>query len=231
MNNPSVEEALDYCLANPEGLSVEELLQRFPEHREELQPLLALSANIVQIALLETPPVPAERRAAMKARLQDAAFTHPHQVLATPQNKPVVLVGRKPWWLAVMGRRSLAAASTAALFLLFFWWAAASALPDSPFYGIKLASENFMLNFAADDAGRAQAHLNLANTRLAEIQAMGERGKLSAAGPAIDNYGSHINSCSTLLLMGRTGDARADIQSRLGESINRCDTIIKGFGS
>ena len=225
MGNISVQEALDYCLTNPDGLGAEELLAKFPEYREELQPLLALSATLVQVAGEEPPPVPAERRAAMKARLHTAATQIPQSAIRNPQPA----IERKAWWWTILRRPALAAGAMATIAVIFLWWASAGALPDSPFYGIKIASENFMLNLAGDEARKARAHLDLADARLNDIRVMQGKDRLGAAGPAIDNYDYHISQCAALL--DRVGQARDDIAAKLGQSMQSCDQMFKGFGA
>jgi predicted ATPase len=66
----SKQEALDYCLANPDRLSAAELLARFPAYREDLEPLLVLGDLLRQAPV---PAVPPDRRAAMRRRLIAAA--------------------------------------------------------------------------------------------------------------------------------------------------------------
>ncbi|HET6262612.1 MAG TPA: hypothetical protein VFG99_10310, partial [Chloroflexia bacterium] len=83
MERAGIQDALEYCLANPDNLGAEELLGRFPEYREELGPLLVLSRSI-EVA---PPAVPVERRAAMKRRLMQVAAAQ--QVVAQAQTVPV----------------------------------------------------------------------------------------------------------------------------------------------
>lgn len=81
MNDETLQEALDYCLANPDELEMEELLNKFPESREELVPLLALCGLISEAV----PPVPQERKDAMKGRILNAAMAR-QQAMAAPSN-------------------------------------------------------------------------------------------------------------------------------------------------
>src|SRR3954452_17236300 len=69
---PTIEEILDYCLANPEGLSTQQLLDKFPEHSERLQYLLAVAAGIPDL-VASVPSVPPDRKVAMRQRLMAAA--------------------------------------------------------------------------------------------------------------------------------------------------------------
>ena len=225
MAEVTLQDALEYCLADPDGLGVEGLLAKFPQYRAELEPLLALSSRIVTIA---PPPVPAERRAAMKARLMEAAAAQ------APSERPtqrVVAQGeKKPSWVwAVLRRPAFVAGSLATLFVAVMWWGAASALPDSPFYNIKLASENIMVNFAGGAAEKARAHLGLANARLDEMVRMNSQGKLAGAAGAIENYDQHMKECATLWKQ-TSGKVSEDIKAGISASVSRCDATFKGFG-
>src|SRR5881394_896124 len=66
----TIEDALDYCLLNPDGLSDEQLLAKFPQYREQLYPLLVRASSVRSVA---PPSVPMERMAAMKQRIMEAA--------------------------------------------------------------------------------------------------------------------------------------------------------------
>jgi tetratricopeptide (TPR) repeat protein len=85
----SKQEALDYCLANPDNLSAAQLLARFPAYREELEPLLVLGELLCQAPV---PVVPPDRRAAMRRRLlaaADRARTAPPRRAAATDRAPV----------------------------------------------------------------------------------------------------------------------------------------------
>src|SRR4051812_16387667 len=196
MDEMTIQDALDYCLENPEGLSAEELLSRFPEYREELASLLGFAAGL---GALEPPAVPAARRAAMKARLMEAAAgrpaieaaaaapTVPVQTLARPSavvGQPSTVHARRslPWFL----KPGWVVAAAALVVIAFVWWSAANALPDSPFYGVRLASESFTLGLSSSDVDKTRGRIALANNRLYDLRAMQQRGKLSQAQAAFD---------------------------------------------
>ncbi len=231
MAEVTIHDALEYCLANPDGLGVEELLARFPQYGGELEPLLVLSSRIEEVM---PPPVPVERRAAMKARLMEVAAqgqAQPAQIAPEVPTRPVVIPAeqKRSWIWTILRRPVLVAAAMAALLVLGIWWGAASALPDSPFYNIKLASENFMLNFAGGDADKANAHLRLANARLDDIQAMSRQGKLEASGGAISNYQEHLDSAANLRKQ-TAGEVEAGVKAGISTTITRFDQTFKGFG-
>jgi hypothetical protein len=194
-NRVTIEEALDYCLENPDGLSPQELLDMFPAYRDELAPLLGIGAGIASVS---PPHVPFERRAAMKARLMDAAAASilqsatgmaGHDPISLEDARKVRKAYRKgganffaiPSWVAA-----------AVLVLAFVWWAASASLPDGPFYPVKLASENVMLTFQGSPEGKARANVDLANARLYDLRTMQQQGKLAQAAAAFDNYNLRI---------------------------------------
>jgi hypothetical protein len=227
----TAQDALEYCLENPDGLGVEEMLKRFPEYREELQQLLALSSQIQEIT---PPPVPAERRAAMKSRLMEAAAAGQRATQVAqvqPARNVITQRERKPSWTWAFLRRPLFAAGAMAVLVVgLLWWGAATSLPDSPFYNIKLASENFMLNFVGGTEEKARAHLALTNSRLADIQEMEKRGKLGAAGSAIANYKEHMDA--SVVLWKQTDDGANDrIKSEISASVISDEKIFKDLGA
>lgn len=202
-----IEEALDYCLLNPEGLSDEQLLAKFPQYREQLYPLL-VRATSVQAAV--PPSVPIERMAAIKQRLLDAAASGAVQrgtavvdLNATPHRVEEPRPERQPrqrrgWALPMLSlpRRRIAwtGAIAAVVLVAFTWWAAATSLADSPFYDVKLASENLMVDLTMNPADRARAHAQLVTARIEDVRAMAAAGKMEQAGKALDNFDYHINS-------------------------------------
>jgi len=208
----TIQDALDYCLVNPDSLSVEELLTKFTEYRDELQPLLALGANI---ASLEPPPVPIDRRAAMKQRLMAAASAAAPTAAIIPQKNAAPAA--RPWWesLAALVRRpALAGALGAVAVVALLWWSAAGSLPDNPLYGLKLTSEDALRNFTSGTSGRIDSYLGSADDRLNDVKEMQRRDKLAQAGPAIDNYRSSIVNSATLWEQ-TSGEERTNLAKKL----------------
>jgi hypothetical protein len=220
----TIEDALDYCLLNPDGLSDEELLARFPQYTEQLEPLLACALSLREFA---PPPVPLERRAAMKERLVTAAAglqaaatvplplatVSPNGVAKT--NKPASRKGGAFVWPKLMWpRMALVGAAMAASVVLFVWWSAANSMPDSPFYDVKLTSERLMVDINPSPAERVRAHAAIADARLAEVQTLASQGELDMAGKALDNYREHINGC-TAALSETQGNEQAELAKML----------------
>lgn len=226
MEPQTIQDALDYCLVNPDNLSAQELLARFPEYRRELGPLLALSTGLRG---LNPPPVPDARRTAMKQRLMQAAGEHTNGDKTTGNDFQAIPIGararssvpgthssteRKGVLVAWAARPAWVGLALAAAMVLFLWFASANSLPDSPLYKVKLTSENVMLNFAGVPAGQAEAHLDLANARLADLRKMEAIGKLAQAGPALSNYEYHLNS-GVSIWQQLSGEQYAEVAKRL----------------
>src|SRR4029453_8045135 len=93
-----------------------------------------------------------------------------------------------PWFL----KPGWVAAAAALLLIAFVWWASANALPDSPFYGVRLASESFTLGLTGSDVDKTRARIGLANNRLYDLRAMQARGKLAQSKAAFDSYSSNL---------------------------------------
>ena len=193
MEPVSIEQALQYCLENPDNLSTGQLLSKFPEYREELEPLLAFDTQLKIALPHEMPP---ESKALVKQRLVNRVAAH-REDHASEKEAPSVqpLAGEAkitttPWW-----RRKAFAAVVAVLVLGVLWWQAATSLPDNPLYPMKLTTEDLFLNLAGNSKDLIRGHLDLGNTRLVDIRLMQSLGAQSRVGAAVDNYRYHIGSC------------------------------------
>lgn len=226
-----IEDALDYCLSNPDNLSDTALLSRFPEYQEQLGPLLALATHVTAVS---APPVPVERRAAMKGRIMAAAAAR-QGAQPLPVARPVKPLPGKGWsWPALWGGRlrSIAWASgvAVALVIIFSWWAAAHSLPDSPFYDVKLASERLIVNFTPNAADRLRAHEAITSARLGDAQTMAAAGKLDRAGKALESYQEHVIGGMNALEEIK-GDERTELAETLYTSTVAGSRIIETLKS
>jgi len=136
--------------------TIEECLERYPDLKDKLEPLLGTA-----LLLQETPQVEPRPEFKMAARLR----------LMQELGSPLPAVERK-----VRPRRILLrlAAASLALLLIFSGIATASTkrLPDSPLYPIKRAIERVQLVTKSTDKSRALAHLSFSEERLEEAEAM-----------------------------------------------------------
>lgn len=226
MEPPSLDEALQYCLDNPDNLSDTQLLDRFPHHREELEPLLALDRQL-KSALPRT--MPAQSKALVRQRLMDtiAARQAAGRPAVTTAGKPTAGRTRPttaPWW-----RSWLISGATAAVALVLLWWSAATSLPGNPLYPVKLGTENLLLSFSGSAPALIRGHLNLSDVRLVDIRTMQQRDALSQAEPAVDNYYYHIRNCLTLW-EARQDDKDLDLARLLYASSVAGQRVLVVFG-
>lgn len=206
----SQEEALTYCLENPDSLSMEQMLDRFPQYREELESLLTLHGRVARVLPQTLSP---ERRAAMKSRLITAADNRQSTPsLSIRSNRSNGHVAASPTYRAadhaapmLPRQRSLPGSRRAgwmvaalAGVLGLVWFLSSSAMPDSPFYSAKLATEDVLLNFAGGPSAQVNEDLDLANTRLRDLRTMFLAGKLAQSGSALDSYDRHLDRAGSV---------------------------------
>ncbi len=156
---------LDECLAALiQGESLEDCLARHPKYTAELRIYLPLAQR-----LTETP------RQEPRASAQAAAW---QRLRARADD---MRQGRRPRLsLNVNWMRPLAVAAGLVLAVLIAAggtaYAAQDALPDSPLYRVKLATEDVRVWFTFDDGAKAELLLDQSNERTDEIMEMLQRG-------------------------------------------------------
>lgn len=247
MDDETLQDALDYCLANSEEMEMEELLSKFPESREELVPLLALCGLISEAV----PPVPQERREAIKGRFLDAATAtrqsmvasaNGHGVSSLATTMPVVSpepTAQPAQPVSVPGKvrvekerqrrsfifdwltRPAFGAAFAALLIAFVWVLSASSLPDSPFYSVRMLGESIAVNVQTSPEARVLKHNELAGIRLREIEEMDRRGKLAQSGRAFEDYADHLSKGRDILSGTQLNEQQ---QARLAKALYATST-------
>ncbi len=157
----AIENILQRCLARIEaGESIAACLHDYPEHADELAPLLEA---VAELRGWEPPRLSAAAR--------DAARTRAHAALAAQRERPT----RRWAWAWSSGMR-LALGSTLVLMLLLGTLgigiaAAQSSMPGQPLYGLKRQSEELRLQLAQDAEQQAELRLQFAGRRLEEALA------------------------------------------------------------
>lgn len=247
----SFEQALQYCLENPDKLSTSELLNEFPQYREELEPLLAVDARLRTSLPRSMPPASKERmKRQLMERMAAQRIAEPSSGVRSQQRASGRTFPSVPRW-----QRLVAAAVAISMVISLVWLGAGSSLPGSPLYSVKLSTENLLLGLARDRGGLLRGHINLANVRLVDIDTMRLRDALAEAGPAFDNYDYHIGTCLDLwnastdepdldlakiiyassvagqqMLQGLT-DAGVSLPTRLQENISAAITKVNTLNS
>ena len=161
-----IQSVLDECLkALAAGESLEAVLARYPEQAAELRPLLLASHQVRGV------PIARPRSHVQQAGWQ--RFLGEAIALERVHQRPTFSLWRPLRPLAMAASLLLVPFLAGGVTI----YAASGSQPDSPLYGIKLATEEARLWFAFDENERANILLGQAETRLGEMNTMIEQGK------------------------------------------------------
>lgn len=184
--------------------SVEGCLSRYPEYKEELEPLLRT------VSLIDTVPSPRPSpgfKEELRRKLLSAMEAkRPQEVfIGLPQRRGARLVFGEGWLMRMV-------AILAIFFLLGSGTVAASAasLPDSFLYPVKIAAERAELALTFGESEKAELHLRLAERRLGEAQRMITEEKPEATERALSLMNEHLEGAQ-----GRTRASAAQDKEAL----------------
>jgi uncharacterized protein DUF5667 len=195
---PDAPRILEECLQAMDGKrDLHQLLRRDPAEREELVVLLRLAADLGSLA---PPPADPAVRLRIRNRMLAAAARRHH----VRRWIPVVLAPRTLRRLAATG--AIAAGLT--LGGLTAAGASGSALPGDPLYAVKIGLENVQLTTTVDSAAHARLELRFADARLAEAQALFQRGRVQDGVQLIGRYDAAVAQFN-LGIAARSFDDRA----------------------
>ncbi len=174
-DDPALSDAVNDCLdALRQGDSIDNCLGRYPDIADELRPLLAAATAMAGVAPIRDD---AARRIA-HARFEGAVRHH----LSTNRRGASGRFSFRDWWnsRASGWSRVWAVGFTAvALFAVLSTgaaYASTNAMPDSPLYPVKRATEHARLAITFSDDSRAIYHLELIERRTLELAAVAETG-------------------------------------------------------
>ncbi|HEY9288174.1 MAG TPA: DUF5667 domain-containing protein [Candidatus Dormibacteraeota bacterium] len=140
------------------------------------------------------------------------------------QSTSVRAPARSPWRLA------LAAAAAVALLVAGGVAASANSLPDSPLYPAKGALERAEGVLAFSPSDRLTYHLNLAQTRLTEAEAMIAGHRLDLAEQALADMNQELDDAAAVVSGERDMPAvAADMENRLQQAITAHDQQLAGM--
>lgn len=175
------------------GMStIDDCLDRYPYMRKRLEPLLRIAAAIPETP--HTEPSLAFKTSA-PARLMDQirdkqSATTWHWLHSETQAKPMPQ-GRRRFRMAT-------AALTVVLTLCLLSGGTATAaqfsLPGDTLYPMKLHTEQVRLMLPGDDVAKAELALDFAARRVAEIEALAERGRLQDLDLAVQGYDQAVST-------------------------------------
>ena len=182
-----IDSAFQHCVSLlRQGVNLNVCLSRYPEHADELRPMLvALSGTHSESSLA----LPSEARARIRNR-----------VLSEWDNRPAL---RKPYqqYLSMVPRWA-AVAAVLVLALVFSGtgvvMASETALPGAVLYPIKQLQEETRLWLARSPEAKANIYTSLVRERTDEIRALAETDSGSSVGIAIDRLERHIYDADRL---------------------------------
>jgi hypothetical protein len=153
---------LNECLERLlKGATVEQCLAWYPEQAAELEPLLRTARDAKEAAAIKPRPEFRERAGyQFQAALREIELKRSRGFFSW-----------QPRWVAavVVVIVLMAGSGTVA--------ASGNSLPDEPLYTVKLATEAVRLKLTPSAQGRAELYVKLADTRVAEIIKMADKGK------------------------------------------------------
>jgi hypothetical protein len=177
MRRRTFERLLEQCLQEAARTGdAEAALKRYPQHADRLRPLVEL-ALAARDDYADVPAPPGEL-AAGRRRLLEAAAQRRRGVPL--QGIPVPTQGRKPKMKLMLASRIIGAMLAIVIGTVAVGGgaavAAADSLPGDALYPMKLAVEDLRLALASGPEAQVGLALDLADERLAEIEALLEEG-------------------------------------------------------
>ena len=187
MSNSKFDNALNDCLERlAAGESVAECLARYPEHADELAPLLQMGQATMRVSRSGEPS--AEGRARGMARMQ-AALAENRQRRSgqwqiprfrwRPITTPIAAA------FAVVFLAIVAAGGTTV--------ASADSIPGEPLYPVKSIRESVEERIARSDEHKARVHAKLARERGREMRELIVRGRIYEAEVVAFRLHRHLN--------------------------------------
>jgi hypothetical protein len=128
-------------------------------------------------------------------------------------------------------RAALAFAAAALLLAAGAVAASANSLPDSPLYAVKGVLEQVRGDLAQSPADRLTYHLELAQVRLTEAEAMIARHRIDLADQALAAMNAQLQEAASVVTAEQeSGSAlAADMQNRLEQAITAHDAQLAGL--
>ncbi len=188
---------LDECLERLiNGEAIEACLAGYPEHAEELEPLLRTALEARKAAAIKPRPEFRDR----------AAYDFQAAIREMEPEKSRGFFGWFPRWATVV------AAVVVVVLLAGTGTVAAStnSLPDEPLYQVKLATEAVRLTFTPSALGKAELYARFADERVEEIIRMADKGKVKQVEKATERMNDQLIAMANLVTPGGKGAAQME---------------------
>jgi hypothetical protein len=200
------------------GETIESCLKSYPNFAAELEPLLKTVQETISAAAIEPSPEFRQRAA--------------NEFQAAIRNMPVkqgwTFKWQLRWVLPVAIILVLLATGSGTVV------AATNALPDSPLYSIKMATESVQMAFTFSSEGKADLYSRFIDYRVEEIVQMVEKGDMDLVAAATDHMNSDIQAIAALGIQGNRAFFAADyhgLSAALGQSQNSTENNPPGNDS
>lgn len=157
---------LDECLEKMlRGKSIEQCLADYPDHASALEPMLRTAFRAKMATNIRPRPEFKDRaRHEFQAAIRDMDVK--------PARSRGFFPSLKPAWIALAALVAVVIAGGGTVY------AAGNALPDSPLYAVKLATESVRLFLTPSEIGKAELYAEFADERVEEIVRMADKGEV-----------------------------------------------------
>ena len=192
------EEILNDCLERlAQGESIQRCLEMYPDHVQDLAPLLQV-ARVTMDAASASAPRP-EFKARAFYRLSQLASEHRGHIR------------RLPTWIPAL-TRPLALVAVVALLIggtiTGLVTASANSVPGEPLYVVKRAKEEVEVRITRSEISRAQVYARLADTRMNEMRRLIMQEEMDRANVLAPIIRDHLHRAATLVGVSMTPDLK-----------------------
>ncbi len=183
------ENILDECLENMlRGKSIEQCLADYPDHAAALEPMLRTASRAKMATNIRPRPEFKDR-----ARHQFQAAIRDMDVKPA-RGHGFFFRSLKPAWIALAALVAIIIAGGGTVY------AAGNALPDSPLYPIKMATESVRLFLTPSDIGKAELYAEFADKRIEEIVKMADKGEVELVQETTNRLNEQLVAMASLTI-------------------------------
>ena len=181
------DDALNDCIERiAMGEDMQKCVSRYPQHEEELAPLVRVGMATMGAAATASYGTQAKARGLSRLNQALADWRAPKRRLIPfvwrPLARPVLIA------LVAVLLTGLAAGGTTV--------ASANSVPGEPLYWVKTVKEKISLKLRRSDIGKAGNHARLANERGEEMRKLIARGRVQEAERLMSRITHHLNKSS-----------------------------------
>jgi hypothetical protein len=211
------------------GWTIEECLDRYPQLRQDLEPMLEAALRIKNVRSVEpSPRFKRETLNRMQLRLQ--ASSRPPKSASFQRGAPSesnlprtrIQLKKRPalQWVSSI----LVGAFAFVVMIGGFTFAADAANPGDVLYPLDQAIERVQIRLSPSAEGRTKLYLNFASERLDEALALAEGGKSDQVVVALQGYEENIRAAETILSEDITGKENDQLLAMMLDETLRMQT-------